>query len=256
MKSKFIKKIKRYGLISSLWLYPAFFGNHINASDIFIGLKSPTNWQLDQRINFTKNDQDIETITDNLILKYWDGENVGKWVFLNLPYKFVNSPLGSNNGLGDISLGFGPRGKIKNFHIFGYFSSTFPTADSKGIILGNRRYDKNIGILSTYLSNNRKFEVDFSLEERFTGKNKKGINPPNETSSGLLIGGAVGKKMRFATGFTYLINNDGNYIAFSRSVLRHTYSQKLHLEFISDIGLANKKVPKSYGGSIFLRYNF
>lgn len=55
------------------------------ADDIFKGVKGPTNFQLDERVTYSRNERNIETITTNLILKYWDGNEIGRWGF----YKFT-----------------------------------------------------------------------------------------------------------------------------------------------------------------------
>ena len=39
------------------------------ADDIFKGVKGPTNFQVDERINYSKNEKKLESLTNNLILK-------------------------------------------------------------------------------------------------------------------------------------------------------------------------------------------
>ena len=223
------------------------------ADDIFKGIKGPTNFQIDERVTYSRNDRDIETITNNLILKYWDGDStdIGKWAFVNLPYRILTSP-NSREGLGDITLGFGSRGKIDNFHWFLYGSLTTPSG-KKG--LSNERYDLKIGTLVTYLTEDKKFEMDGVLEYNNTGKSSKGINPSNEIYSGVLAGGKVSDKIRAVTGLINSVKDNGDFILNSRSVFRYTFSPTIHLELAGDLSLANKNIPKSKNLGLFLRYN-
>jgi len=251
------KKLKNYVLAASLFLATAFFSLKSYANDIFVGMRGPTNFQIDERISWSKNNKNIETIINSLILKYWDGDKSGKCIFVSIPYKFVNSPKGSNNGLGDISVGFGPRGRFDNLHWFFYPSVIIPTGNSKDKVpLGNGRYDIKFTYLSTYLRDDKKFEIDGLLGYTITGKNKKDINPPNELSAGLLAGGKIMNNTRFAAGLTYLINGSNDYLLNSRSVVRYTASSSLHFEFIADIGLKSKIIAKGNEMALFTRYNF
>ena len=240
------KILKNYVLVGSLALATVFPSSAL-ANDIFKGVRGPTNWQLDERVIYSKNEKNLEILTNNTILKYWDGNKFGKWGFISLPYKLVSSKKGSKNGLGDITIGIGPRGRIDNFNWFLYGALKFPTGDSKGkIALGNGKYDKKIGFLLTYLSTNKKFEVDGSLEYNFT----------REKSIGLLVGGEITDKIRFATGLTNMIRENGDYLLNSRSVVRYKVSRNLHFEVVGDLGINSKNVLKRKNLSLFVRYNF
>ena len=57
--------------------------------------------------------------------------------------------------------------------------------------LGNARLDKKLGITATYLTENKRLEVDAVLEHNFTEENRDNINPPNETYSSVLFGGEI-----------------------------------------------------------------
>jgi hypothetical protein len=253
-----IKKLRNYILALSLALVTTFSysSSKAYADDIFKGVKGPTNWQTDERVSLSKNEKNVKTLTNNLILKYWDGKELGKYGFLSLPYSFIDSPDGSDNGLGDISVGFGPRGAIKNLHWFLYETFTLPTGDSEGKIkLGNGRVDTKFSGLATYMTSDKTLEIDGSLEYNFTGKNKGGVNPPNEVSMGLLGGGRFTNRIRFATGVTGLIKDNGDYLLNSRSVIRYTPSQELHFEFVGDWCLENEDIPRKNGIGFYLRYN-
>ncbi|HLC65617.1 MAG TPA: transporter [Candidatus Nanoarchaeia archaeon] len=227
------------------------------AGDIFIGARGPTNWQLDGRVGYSRNEKGVEAVTNNLILKYWDGDSIGKWAFVNLPYKFVSSAGESDNGIGDVSIGAGPRGRIGDAHLLPYISLTLPTGDSRGkIAIGNGRYDTKIGVNATYLTQDKNLEIDASLDYNFSGENKKGANPPDEFSFGLLGGGKVTEKVRFATGIAGLVKEDGSHVVNSRSVARYTVSPSLHFEAVGEVGIQSRDIPRGVGGGIFARYNF
>lgn len=249
--------IKKYVLVVWLALTAGFYSTRVHADDILKGVKGPTNLQIDYRVSLSKNEKNIETIANDVILKYWDGDKFGKWGFVNTPFKYIDSSSGSDKGLSDISVGFGPRGRIDNFHWLSYLAFTFPTGDSEGEIqLGNGRLDTKIGLIPTYLFNNGTYEIDSLLEYNFTGENKKGINPPNVVYGGLLFGRKITDKLRLAIGFTDLIKENGDYSLSSRSVLRHTFSSTLHLELVGDIGVKSKNMPQSNSLGIYIRYNF
>ena len=224
------------------------------ADDIFKGIKGPTNFQIDERVTYSRNDRDIETITNNLILKYWDGDStdIGKWAFVNLPYRILTSP-NPKEGLGDITLGMGPRGKIDGLHWFLYGSLTIPS-NNEG--LSNKRYDIKTGTLITYLTEDKNFEVDGVLEYNITGENNKEINPSNEFYSGVLIGGKISDKIRYVTGLTNLFKDNGDFVLNSRSVFRYTFSPSFHFEVVGDLSLSSKNISKSKNLGLFLRYSF
>ncbi len=242
MVNNLSKILRNYVLSGSLALATVFSSSAL-ADDIFKGVRGPTTWQLDEKIIYSKNEENLEILTNNIILKCWDGDKFGKWGFISLPYKLVSSKKGSKNGLCDISIGIGPRGRIDNFNWFLYGALTLPTGNSG---LSNKRYDKKIGFLLTYLSTNKKFEVDGSLEHNFT----------RAKSIGLLVGGEITDKIRFATGFTNMIRENGDYLLNSRSVVRYKVSRKLHFEVVGDLGIDSKNVLKGKNLSLFVRYNF
>ena len=249
-----IKQLRNYFLLGSLFLTSLSIAK---ADDIFKGVRGPTKFQLDGRLTYSKNERNIESLTNNLILKYWDGDKLGLWGFLNLPYKNINSSNKSSEGFGDISLGIGPRGRINNFYWCSYAGFTFPTGDEKSNpVLGNGRLDTKIGLLETYITSDKKYEIDGMVEHNVTGKNGSGVNPSDETYIGILGGGKITKKLRLATGFTDLIKSNSDYIANWRIVLRYTASPKLHFELVGDKGIDGHNVQKSTGIGVYMRNNF
>ena len=225
--------------------------------DILKGLRGPKNWQVDERVSWFRNDKDTETTTNSLILKYWDGDRSGKWGFISLPYKSIESQEGSNSGLGDVSVGFGPRFSGDNLHCLSYVALTFPTGDSgEEVSLGNGRLDTKLGILTTYLSPKKTFEIDASLEYNFTGENKQGDDPANEVSGGCVSGGKITNEVGFATGLIGLINENSDYSISSRTILRYTASPGLHFEFVGDIGIRAEELIRGNGVGFFVRCNF
>ena len=251
MEENLIKKVKTGVLIGTLSLGTTFSGSAY-AADIFNGLKGPTDWQTDIRSSHSKKDK-LRVLTNSLTLKYWDGEKIGKWGFISLPYKFIDTPNKSEGGIGDISIGFGPRGRIDNLHWNSYVSATLPTGGKR---IGNERIDLRLGVLATYLTPDKKYEIDGSLEYRFTGKNKEDINSPNQISFALLTGGKLTNKTRLVTGFESLIKDDGNYFLKSRTVFRYTVSSSLFFEFLGDVGIDNKNAPKENSVILQARRNF
>jgi len=241
--------------MSGISLCSLLFSLTTNADDIYKGVKGPTNWQLDSRISYSKNQRKVRTTTLNSILKYWDGDKFGLFGFLNLPYKNVDA-LDNSMGFGDISLGIGPRGRLDDFHLISYTSFILPTGDEESKpTLSNGRLDTKLGLLGTYFTNDRKYEVDSTIEYNFTGENSSGVNPPNETYIGMLGCREITKRLRFATGFTGLIKNNGDYSTNWRSVSRYTISPRLHFEFTIDKGIRNKNIPKSTGIGAYMRSN-
>lgn len=221
------------------------------ADDIFKGIRGPTNWQVDGRAFYLKRPNGLEALTNTFVLKYWDGKTSGKWGFLNASYKSTNGPDGPSNGTMDITLGGGPRFSTNNLHFSPYFALTLPTGE-----LGNQRYDEKIGLLATYLTSNKKFEVDVASQYTFTGKDKEGINLPNELYIGLVIGGKITDKIRSVAGFTAKRKGDGDYLLDIRSVIRYTFSKHVHVELVGETSVANRNIPKKKDVGLQFRWNF
>ena len=243
-----MKTLRNLIVAGSLALLTSLYSGKATADDFFKGLRGPTNWQLDERIGYSKNEKGVESLTNNLIFKYWDGDKQGMFGFVNIPYKFVHSSKSFDNGLGDITLGMGPRGRIENFHWVTYGALTFPSGEKN---IGNDRLDAKVGATATYLMFDKRYEIDGSFEYNFTGN-----NAPDEINSGVLVGKKVNDKIRVGTGLTGLVKTDGSNVVNSRSILRYTFSPKLHIEVVGDLGLTSENIPKSKSISLYIRRNF
>ncbi len=251
--NKNLVKILRNCLLMGGLIIPSRF---IPGDDIFKGVRGPTNWQLDSRAMYSKNDADVKSFKNALILKYWDGDKSGKWGFIHVPYNFIDSPSGDAQGFGDVSFGAGPRFSIDCFHLIPYMGLKLPTGDTSGkVTLGDGRYDIKSGLFATYLTKDKLFEIDGSLEYAVTGENKKGVNPADELAFGLLVGGKITETIRAGTGFTDLIK-DGDYVLNARSVLRYTFSPRFHAELVGDVGIRSRDIPLGFNVGLFFRYNF
>ncbi len=249
MTKSLLKKFAQYAIAGLLC-----FHARGSASDLFIGVKPPFLWQLDQRISYFRNEEDLERINEQITLKYWDGDQLGKWGFLHVPYQFVRKDE-TQHGFGDMSFGIGPRGKFSELHWFLYGGLKLPTGEAREG-LGSDSFDFKLGLFSTYLTENKKFEVDFSLEYLIGGEKRAGGNQPDELLSGFLIGAKITEKIRFGTGITATVKDYDAYLLNSRAVLRYTFSPSLHTELVGDFGLESKDLSKGMGIGLFLRYNF
>lgn len=251
MKNKLVNHIIKSALIAGIGL-----SSLAHADDIYKGVRGPTNIQLDSRVSYTENEQNVKMTIGNVILKYWDGDKLGIWGFLNLPYKNISNPSKSAQGLGDVFLGAGPRGRIKELHWISYAGAILPTGDKKSKpSLGNGRTDTKIGLIGTYLRNDKKYELDGIIEKSFTGENDSGVNPPDELYVGMLGGGKITKKLRFATGATALIKSNHDNVVNLKAVFRYILSPKLHFEFALDKGVSGKNIPKSKSVGFYMRNN-
>ncbi len=226
-----------------------------HGSDIYQGMRWPTPLQLDERVTYSKDEFGKEGITNILMLKYIDGNKIGKWCFVSLPYRHVSFNGESNSGLGNASIGCGPRGSAGNFHWISYGGIVFPsTAEEGNLPLGNSRFDTKLGMFGTYISPDKRFDIDGSFEYSFTGKTD-GHNVPNEANIGLVYGRKITDKIRLASGFTEFTRDNGDYMLNSRSVMRYTPSSNFHLELLVDLPLDNKAIPKTKSFTFITRYN-
>jgi len=230
------------------------FASPSYADDIFKGARGPIgkDWQIDERVACAVYQESVQ-ISNNFILKYWTGDAAGKWVFVNVPYKLSVSEAGSKAGLGDISVGAGPRGRIGSLHWISYAGMTFPSGETnEKIKLGTGRLDKKFGLFVTY---NGTVELEGALEHNFTGR-RDGLAVPDETYWGLLAGGKLTDKIRAVSGLTETHKENGSFLLNSRSVARYTVSPKMHFEVVADIGLDSKNIPLGKSVGIYQRYNF
>ncbi len=223
----------------------------VYADDIFKGRRGPLdkNWQVDCRISHSEGGG-TETTTGNAILKYWRGDKSGVWGFVNLPFKHAETTGKSENGLGNVTVGMGPRGRIGGLSFLPYGAISFPS----GSAVGSSRYDKKAGIYATYMAAKDRFELDGGLEYNFTGR-ERGSSVPDEIYAGALAGCRLSNNIRIATGLTHSDKGEKNMTS-SRTVLRYTPSPRMHFEVVGDAGLRSRGIPRQFGIGFYHRYNF
>lgn len=237
---------------SVVWAIAAFttlFPIKAKADDFARGIRGPTRWQVDERISYSKNEKGLETVVNDNILKYWDGNNIGKFAALMIPYKKFDD----KRGFGDITFLLGPRATIKNFHLIQYNGLTFPTGNYKNNI-GNGRYDAKLGLMYSYVPSLLEFHS--VIQYTFTGKNKQGINPSNEFYYGTIAGRNIANKIKLGAGATFLYKTNKDYLTNLRTVMRYTISKRLFFEFLYDKSIDNKNIVKSNRIEFQARYNF
>lgn len=252
MVKRFSRWAQSYALAAGLTL-----ASNVYADDIFKGARGPLgkDWQVDERVVYSLL-EDAKHVNNNFILKYWDGDAFGKWVFVSVPYRWTGSSKGSGNGFGDVSVGAGPRGRVGDLHWISYAGLTFPSGKSDGNIkLGTGRYDRKVGLFVTYLSRDKRFQLEGAAERNFTGQ-RNGLAAPDETYWGLLAGGKLSDRIRLVSGLTEAHKENKDFLLNSRSVIRYTVSPKLHFEVVGDIGLKNRNIPKGKSFGFYQRYNF
>ena len=141
---------------------------------------------------------------------------------------------------------------------------TAVNADTRALVLMATGGDTNLHVDSTVDSNDflllastyKTFEINAALEYNFTGENKSNINPPNEKYFGIIAGGKITEKIRFATGITDLIKENKDYLANWRGVIRYTLNPTTHFEAVGDIGLRNRNIEKGKVIGFYIRKDF
>ncbi|MDO8623284.1 MAG: hypothetical protein Q7R52_03480 [archaeon] len=268
------KNLINAAVLTAFSLAPA----NVKANDIFIGVKGPTNHQIDSRIGYSErsnsNNITTNTLTNNEVLKYWDKWKSDSWGdfgvfgFTNIPiYKRVDNGTNQNSGFGDLVLGVGPRGKLNfgknSFNFLSYAGANIPTGDvHEKPALGNDRTDLKLGLFGTYLTENNKKEIDAQFEYTFAGRNSKGVKGLDEISAGLIAGGRLDKDnlVRIAAGINSRFKNNDkgwDYAYGPRAVIRVTPPKsKYHLEIVGDYDLTAKNMPKGFGVTFQHRRNF
>jgi hypothetical protein len=259
--------LTRIGLTALLALSSIGSGE-AKADSIFKGVRGPTNLQLDQRVSFGEREtlpNKTQTTSDNTILKYWSGNQLGAFGFVNVPYKEISKGNASSDGLGDINIGLGPRGKLD----FGQYGSlnflscaglTLPTGDNKvKHALGSGRLDNKAGLFTTYLSKNKRLETDASIEYTSTGKDGLGNKPSDELAAGIVAGGQIARNLRLVGGLTgnYKCGgkNEGDYSFGPRANMRYIVSLRTHFEIVADYYSINKDMPRGFGLTAIMRIN-
>ncbi len=250
--SQKLKKILKIGTIALATLVPV----SAKAQSVFTGLRGPTEFQVDNRTSYSiKESQtgvESETLANNLILKYWNGTNNGVFAFANFPYKYIKSDDNTSRGMGDLSLGIGPRFERKIWEnklgFLTYIGTVLPTGNKDSIpALGSGRVDYKTGFFGTILSSSKRYEADFSLDYTLT----EGDEISDDASGGLVLGGRINDNIRVVVGPTFNYksggNNDGDNALNGRINLRYTPSdslgKRIHFELWYD------KSIKSHGKS-------
>jgi len=226
------------------------------ADTLFRAAKGPKDFQLDQRFNYSENDADVKTSSSNTILKYWPSATP-IFASVNIPYKQIESPKSSSEGLGDLTLTFGPRIKTDNLHLLPFVSYTFPTGDNDAKpALGNGRKDLQIGQALTWFSDDNKSQLNAVVAYTFTGENDKRINPPNELYAGFLGGTKLSDNIIVGAGANGTIKNNGDYAVNGRLAGRYTFNPTYNIELNYDKTLFSKTLPEANTLGLWFRVNF
>ncbi len=265
-------RIKKFIFGSALVL--ALIPGKIESDDIYKGVRGPTNWQADLRVGYTEREDQkgnfTKTFSNNEVLKYWNGEDIGIFGFVNVPaYKSIETNNSKSEGFGDLTIGLGPRAKfdsekLGSIHFISYAGVSLPTGDEKKTPpLGNDRIDFRSGIFATYLTPDKGIETDFSFEHSLAGTNSKGVRGLDEMSTGLIVGTKLtdNNLFRIGLGLTSRLRENAeskfDYSYGSRAVLRVTPPKtNWHVELIGDYDLESKNLPEGFGASLQLRINF
>ncbi len=247
---------------------------NVHADSIARGQRGPTEWQADLRLSLGERENTAGVATRSLvnqnIVKYWNGGSKGIWGFGAFPYKILDNGTSENSGLGDITLGGGPRFAFTNyvgsFHFLPYVALTLPIGDSTSKpALGNNRIDFKVGTGFTYLPSSKKGEISGIVEYTRTGIDKE-LKIPDEVYGGILAGGSLSvlrmPRLRMLTGITGTTKigsiNDGDYVITSRTALRCTppNTKRWHTELWVDHDIKTKGMPKGHAVTGMLRLNF
>jgi hypothetical protein len=218
-----------------------------NADDIFKGVRGPTKVQADERVMLSGSNG-VETLANTLLLKYWDGKELGLFGYGAMSYKSNKNV----SGFSDLTLAAGPRFTIGNFNSIDYAAVVLPIG-SEGI--SNERTDMKIGSFNTMLSQDNSYGIDAVVEYTITGANNKGANLPNELYSSLMIEGKLDDNLRAAAGMTRLDKDDGKNLVNVRAILRYIPGKTWHAELVLDKTLHSFSIPQTTNAAIFVRYN-
>lgn len=230
----------------------------VRADDFVKGMRGPTDHQADLRLAYSENDAGVKATTETLLLKYWDGKEIGKFGLLAIPYKQIDTPKSSSEGVGDLTLSLGPRASFgKSLHFMSYAGLTLPTGDDKAKpALGTGRIDLKLGLTGTYQFPDKKSELDLAIERTFTGEDRRGVNPTDETYFGVFAGRTLTDRLKFGLGFTEFRKDNGDYTASLRAIARYTFSPNWHGEVVVDKSIATENMPSWQSRGLFVRHNF
>jgi hypothetical protein len=226
MLERIVKGFGKYVLAGGLVLT----SSNAQADDLFKGVRGPTPWQLDIRYQHSRTEDDSKS-TALSILKYWDGDKIGKWFFAVLPYE-----IRREGGFNSVSAGGGLRGRVDNLNWISY-SSVSKTQDG---------FKGNVGAFFTLFFQDKEYEV--------TGSVDYGIND-GTLNMGFVAGGNITDRIRLAPGFK-ISRNEGDYAVANRWAFRYTFSRSAHFELLQDFGVKSEGNPKTVESVALMRYNF
>lgn len=251
-----MRKIKNY-LISAVTGLALL--TSVQAENFMRGTRGPTNWQFDNRFKLAEQENNgtkTTSFSDTISIRYWNGNTKGIFSYIALPYKIIDNNGHKSNGLGDLGIGIGPRGTIKNnfgsFHYASTIGLQLPTGDEgKTPKLGTGRTDLRFSIGVTYLTPSQKTEVDASFDY---------IRAEKDASDDILFGIAAGQQIhkKIKTGLGILgnikyseIKDKGEKFTL-RGIMRYTYSPRWHTELWLDKGILDERNETT----LVFRYNF
>jgi hypothetical protein len=104
---------------------------------------------------------------------------------------------------------------------------TLPTGE-KGF--SNDRTDIEIASRTTYRTSNG-YQANLTLKRIFTGENDNGVNPPDATYVGLLVGKKLSKNFFFDAGPIIDMSDDGTYVVSAKGMSRLFLSKYCFIEF-------------------------
>lgn len=236
-------KLKHCALV----LLSAISLSKASADDIYKGVRGPTRVQADGRMVFSKSNETL-TLANTLVMKYWDGEELGLFGFGTMSYKH-NKDV---SGFSDVTLGIGPRAARGIFNTIDYVAATLPTGSNE---TSNHRVDFKIGSANTLLFT-ESLGIDAFVEYTFTGTDSKGINPPNELYLSILSEAGISGNLRAAFGVTRSNRTDGKNAMNLRAILRYIPGKAWHPEVVLDRTISSSGIPETTNMGIFVRYNF
>lgn len=233
------------------------FAGGANADDFFKGTRGPTLIQMDNRFFWSDTDTHVEQYGANVILKYWDGTSFGKWTFINLPVKTVETPSGRASGFADLTVGAGPRFTLESLrlHALTYVGGVFPTAVDTTPALGNDRYDLKAGTLLTWLSLNSTYDANLAVERTFAGVSGE-TDPSDESYAGFFLGRALIPSVRAGAGMLGWANDEGDYRLDAKIMARWDFLPKrafLELGFWHTV--EERDTPSRSVGELQIRFN-
>jgi len=218
--------------------------NTANASDIFIGRRGPTSVQIDSRVQVSHADPTLAS-SQQLIIKYWTGEDRGVFSYVSLGSKEVISPKKAVD-LGDLVIGVGPRGHTGNLHVISSVSGFMSLQKSKELP------DLGATMFATYLLPEQSIDIDVSASYRATSIRK---DVPDKISSGVVVGKKINDGVHLAGGVSSNGITSGAAHLALLGIGRYTFSSKMHMEAIGSVGVISHNLPLTKELNLIVRYN-